>query len=138
MSKLSKIGFKVLDLMVIFVMTFASPMSVLAGPSPTGATITSDLLDYTPGATVTLTGAGWASGESVDISVNDDVGQSWTLNSDPDPVADGGGGFTFQFQLPNWFVANYSVTATGPTSGTATTSFTDGPLPASVSLVNWE
>ena len=125
MHKLTRVTFKVVDLFVIFMMVFGAPMSALAAPSPTGATITSDLPDYNPGATVTLTGAGWAAGESVDITVNDDAGQTWTLNSDPDPVADGSGAFTYQFQLPNWFVANYSVTATGTTSGTATTSFTD-------------
>src|SRR6266508_4108794 len=125
MRKFTQITFKLLDMLVIFMMIFASPMSALAAPSPTGATIASDLPDYNPGATVTLTGAGWAAGESVDITVNDDAGQTWALNSDPDPVADGSGAFTYQFQLPNWFVANYSVTATGPTSGTATTSFTD-------------
>lgn len=89
-----------------------------------GATITSDKQDYQPGATVTLTGAGWDSGEVVHIHV-DASDNSWSLDSNPDPVADGSGGFTYQFSLPNSFVANYTVTATGPTSGTATTTFTD-------------
>ena len=31
-----------------------------------------------------------------------------------------------QFQLPDWFIATYRVTATGPISGTATATFTDG------------
>ncbi|HEX9388206.1 MAG TPA: hypothetical protein VF918_17905, partial [Anaerolineales bacterium] len=88
MRKFTQITFKLLDMLVIFMMIFASPMSALAAPSPTGATIASDLPDYNPGATVTLTGAGWAAGESVDITVNDDAGQTWALNSDPDPVAD--------------------------------------------------
>ncbi len=98
----------------------------MAGPSPTGATIASDLPDYPPGATVILTGAGWIKDEAVDIFINDDAGQSWSLNSNPDPIADENGAFTYSFQLPAWFVANYSVTATGDLgSGTATTSFTD-------------
>ena len=59
-----------------------------------GATIVSDKQDYPPGATVTLTGAGWDSGEAVHIFVNDSVGNSWSLNSNPDPVADDNGGFT--------------------------------------------
>src|SRR5437762_8780356 len=50
-----------------------------------GATIVSDQLDYSPGATVTLTGAGWDSGEAVHINVNDAVGNTWSLNSNPDP-----------------------------------------------------
>src|SRR5438270_1373536 len=96
-----------------------------------GATITSDKADYAPGATVTLTGASWASGEAVHIFVNDTVGNTWTLDSNPDPVADANGGFTYSFSLPNSFISSYTVTATGPTSGTATTTFTDSNCPAS-------
>ena len=74
---------------------------------------------------MTVSGAGWASGEAVDIFVNDSGGQTWSLHSDPDPVADLAGAFTYQFQLPTWFVANYAVLATGTSSGSATTTFTD-------------
>src|SRR5512135_2321345 len=81
MYKLAKGILKLLDVVVIFVMAFGSPMSALAAPSPTGATITSDAADYPPGATVTLTGAGWVIGEAVHIFVNDDAGQSWKLES---------------------------------------------------------
>jgi len=107
---------------------------VRATASSSGATIASDQADYMPGATVTLTGAGWASGEAVHIYVNDSVGNTWSLNSGqngaaPDPIADTSGGFTYSFALPNYFVANYSATATGATSGTATTTFTDAPCP---------
>ncbi len=103
--------------------------------SSTGPTIASDQADYAPGATVTLTGAGWASGEAVHIFVNDSVGNTWSLDSGqngtaPDPVADANGGFTYSFSLPNSFIANYTATATGPVSGTATTTFTDAPCPA--------
>jgi hypothetical protein len=136
MSKLIRGSFRLLSLLVIFVMTFSAPVGVLADPSPTGATITSDLADYAPGATVTLTGAGWAAGESVHIFVNDDINQQWSLDSNPDPVADGSGNFTYQFDLPDLFVATYSVTATGATSGTATTTFTDS-IPNNVSMVTW-
>src|SRR5262245_44425609 len=99
-------------------------------PSATGATITSDKADYPPGATVTLTGAAWASGEQVHIVVNDTIGQTWKLSSGvngapADPVADSGGGFSYVFSLPNYFVSDYDVTATGPSSGTATATFTD-------------
>jgi len=90
-----------------------------AANTASGATITSDKLDYQPGATVTLTGAGWDSGEAVQIFVNDTVGNTWSLNSNPDPQADGNGSFTYSFSLPSTFIANYTVTATGPTSGTA-------------------
>ncbi len=100
-------------------------------PSATGATITSDKADYKPGSTVTLTGAAWASNEQVHIVVNDSIGQTWKLESGingaaQDPVADGSGGFTYAFSLPTQFISDYDVTATGPVSGTATTTFTDG------------
>jgi len=105
---------------------------ILSGPP----TIVSDQADYTPGSTVTLTGANWQPGEIVHIFVNDDVGQAWSLNSDPDPVADDTGSFTYQFELPDLFVAMYSVTATGGASGTATTTFTDA-IPNNVSMLTW-
>src|SRR5262245_9219490 len=98
-----------------------------AGAAPmeqTGSlTRKSDKRDYQAGSTVTLTGTGWQSGESVHIYVNDSLGQTWSYNADV--VADSGGVFTNQFQLPLFFVAKYSVTATGTLSGIATTSFTD-------------
>ena len=101
--------------------------------SPTNATIASEQPDYRPGATVTLTGAGWTAGEVVHIFVNDNIAESWSLDSGqgdaaPDPVAGEDGSFTYQFVLPNWFVAIYNVIATGPTSGVATTTFTDAGL----------
>jgi hypothetical protein len=123
MSKNTKALFKVLDVILIFMMAFGSPMSALAEPSPTGATIASDQADYPPGATVTLFGAGWAAEEAVQLFVNDDSFQSWSHSAEV--TAAGDGTFTYQFELPTWFVANYSVTASGSTSGTATTTFTD-------------
>jgi PKD repeat protein len=89
-------------------------------------TISSDKDDYNPGNTVTLTGRNWAADESVHILVNDNVGQTWSYETDV--TADGSGNFTVQFQLPMTFIATYQVTATGATSGTATASFTDGNL----------
>ena len=41
-------------------------------------------------------------------------------------TADASGNISDQFNLPDWFVATYTVTATGAQSGVATTSFTDG------------
>ena len=95
----------------------------LAGPSPTGATIASDKADYAPGETVTLTGTGWASGEAVRIVVNDTYGASW--QRDVTVTATTEGGITDAFALPNYFVSDYDVTASGPVSGSATTTFTD-------------
>ena len=101
--------------------------TALAGPARASvvgsATIASDLLDYPPGATVTLTGQGWAAGESVHIVVNDTIGQTW--QHVVDKTAQGDGTVTDVFSLPNYFVSDYDVTATGPISGTATSTFTD-------------
>jgi hypothetical protein len=91
--------------------------------TPAAPTIQSDKADYAPGELVTLTGSGWQAGESVNIVVNDDVGQSWNRNVNV--IADPSGNISDSFNLPNWFVATYSVTATGAQSGVATTSFTD-------------
>jgi hypothetical protein len=85
--------------------------------------ITSDKADYQPGELVTLTGAGWQADESVHLNVNDMDGRTW--QRDVDVVADGQGAFTDSFNLPDWFVATYSVTATGSSGAVATTSFTD-------------
>ena len=85
--------------------------------------IQTDKADYAPGETVTLTGANWQSGEIVTILVNDNIGNSWSYSADVTAADDGT--IRMTFQLPNWFVATYSVTATGKDSGVATTTFTD-------------
>src|SRR4051794_3080399 len=89
-------------------------------------TISSDRPDYSPGETVTLNGSNWQPGEVVHISVNDSAGATW--NRDVDVTADMLGDVQDSFALPAWVVAEYSVTATGALSGTATTTFTDGVL----------
>ena len=112
-----------------FVVLLAFPAIALAlEASPTDSTsspptIQSDQADYPPGATVTLTGSNWQPGESVHINVNDDAGKTWSR--DVDVTADADGNITDQFDLPNWFVANYSVKATDAYGSEATTTFTD-------------
>ena len=92
---------------------------------PSGpASIASDQADYPPGGTVTLTGSNWFAGETVHIFVNDDFGSTWNRNVDV--TANSAGEISDSFTLPNWFVANYRVVATGALSGSATTTFTDG------------
>ena len=75
--------------------------------------VTSDKADYEPGAPVVLTGSGWQPGESVHIVVNDDGLQPEVWQHTATVVADAAGGFEYQFDLPDWLVANYTVTATG-------------------------
>jgi photosystem II stability/assembly factor-like uncharacterized protein len=102
-------------------------MALTADPSGSTSpapTIQSDKADYFPGETVTFTGSNWQPGETVHINVNDDEGNTWSRNADV--TADENGAIRDEFQLPEWFVATYKVTATGEQSGVATTSFTDG------------
>ncbi|HEY3335388.1 MAG TPA: hypothetical protein VGK16_09170, partial [Candidatus Limnocylindrales bacterium] len=117
----------------------ADPTAAPSDPAPSdpapaaAATITSDKADYAPGELVTLAGAGWQPGESVHIFVNDDWGSSWSRNVDV--TADDAGAITDQFNLPGWFVAVYSVVATGAESGVIRYSFTDS-QPQTPTLTN--
>jgi hypothetical protein len=102
-----------------------TPMTPDAPPP----TIASDWADYTPGSPVTLTGANWQGDTEVRIFVNDDVWQSWSRDVIV-PVADDGS-ITDGFNLPDSFIATYSVAATGQQTGrVATTTFTDGNVKA--------
>lgn len=85
--------------------------------------VASDKADYAPGSAVILSGGNWQAGESVHLYVNDNAGSSWSWNDTV--TADPSGNITDQLTLPNWFVATYSVTATGSSGDSATTSFTD-------------
>jgi hypothetical protein len=71
-----------------------------------------------------LSGSGWGASESVHVFVNDTIGQTWQYSTDV--VAGLSGEFTVTFQLPNTFISNYDVTATGAAGEKATTTFTDG------------
>ncbi|MBK6440844.1 MAG: hypothetical protein IPH27_05605 [Actinomycetales bacterium] len=118
---------RIAGLAVLVVVATLGLVSVAHGAGT--PTLTSDKADYPPGGAVVLSGTGWASGEQVHITVNDDAGQTWSLSSGVngapvDPVANLGGEFTYSFTLPSWFVASYTATATGP-SGTVSTTFTD-------------
>ena len=99
-------------------MLASSSASTVSQPS-----VTSDLADYAPASLVTLTGAGWQAGEAIHFFVNDDKGEIW--NYQTDVVADGDGGVTVQFTLPDTFVAIYNVVATGASGSRVSYSFTD-------------
>jgi hypothetical protein len=112
-------------LVLLTALAFASS-SKAAVESPPPPSVWSDKADYAPGELVTLSGANWAPGEAVHIRVNDDAGQTWSR--DVDVTAADDGTISDQFNLPSSFVAVYSVTVTGASSGTATWSFTDGDI----------
>ena len=105
-------------------------VAVPATATPDGADtstapwIASDKPDYAPGERVTLDGGNWQPGESVRVEVEDDQGRTW--QRDVTVVADGAGTISDSFNLPDWFVATYSVRATGSSGATAAAGFTDG------------
>lgn len=89
--------------------------------------IVSDLDDYPPGGLVTLTGGDWAAGQVVEILVDDDGiadAEQGEWNHATTVTADDSGAFTYAFNIAPWFVADYTVVATGECAK-AETSFTD-------------
>jgi hypothetical protein len=92
-------------------------------PGPSSATIRTNSSDYAPGALVLVIGDGWRRGEEVALFVNDDEGQSWQHRGTA--TADRSGEFTYEIRLPSWFVATYTVAATGAESGQVRWRFTD-------------
>src|SRR6266568_2445456 len=104
---------------------FAGGASAMRETAATAPSIVSDQADYKPGSVVTLTGANWGTGESVQIVTNDTAGQTWSQTDNV--TADANGDITDQVTLPNTFISDYTVVATGPVSGTAQTTFTDAP-----------
>ena len=101
---------------------FTSDLQASGTTQTLSPSISSDKSDYAPGELVTLTGSNWQPGESVHVVVNDTAGSTWSYGADL--TADASGFVSDSFNLPDWFVATYDVTATGA-SGTATTAFTD-------------
>jgi hypothetical protein len=123
-SRLSLLFLTFALVMIVFpAMAFAEVASPDGTTATSTPTITSDKDDYAPGELVTLTGSNWQPGESVHINVDDDQTKTW--NRDVDVTADASGNISDSFNLPDWFVATYKVTATGDRSGTVTYGFTD-------------
>ena len=98
------------------------PVTIQSGPT---ISIATDKADYAPGELVTVTGSGWQPGETVAISVVDDGVAEERFQHDAIVTADESGDIVERFNIAEWYVAQYSVTATGEFSGVATTSFTD-------------
>ncbi|MDQ4035544.1 MAG: hypothetical protein M3153_06405 [Chloroflexota bacterium] len=91
--------------------------------------IGSDRDDYPPGSYVRLSSGDWQPGEQVEVYVNDHASFSWSRRVTV--TADEYGQFLDEFTLPNWFVAEFSVVATGELSGVATHRFLDSVAAAS-------
>jgi hypothetical protein len=120
----NRAGVMLIGLLLALLTVVPAAKADLYNPADWAPMVWSDKADYAPGEQVTLTGAHWQPGETVHIRVNDDTAASW--DRDIDVIADETGAITDQFNLPNWFVAQYRVTATGSSGATATTTFTDG------------
>jgi hypothetical protein len=105
------------------VLTFTGGGLAMTNTGGTAPWVASDKADYAPGSTVHLTGGGWQPGEAVEVVTNDSIGNSWMKTDNV--TADDTGAITDDVVLPNYFISDYSVTATGAQSGTATTNFTD-------------
>src|SRR3954454_13836276 len=99
-----------------------TPTTSASSSTTESPTISSDKPDYSPGSTVTITGAGWPADESVDLQTDDDLGRTWSDTGTA--TTDANGGVTYRFQLPNNFIAQYRTTATDGVN-TAETTFTD-------------
>jgi hypothetical protein len=87
------------------------------------ATISAGKADYAPDEVVDLFGRGWEPNEVIQLAIDDDEGKTWRHRAVV--TADESGAFEYEFQLPSWFVATYTVVANGAQSGIRTTSFTD-------------
>jgi hypothetical protein len=120
------LGLLVLALGIVAAMATGALADII-GEAPTpdanAPVIVTDKADYAPGELVTLSGWNWQRDEAIHVYVEDDQGRTW--NHDADLTAAADGAFSYGFNLPGWFVATYTVKATGEGSGAATATFTD-------------
>ena len=137
----SRSGRITLALRLMLIAAFAG-IGILAQAQGT-ATITTDLEDYPPGATVIITGSGFQAGENVILLV-EHVGEDPT-GTDPEThqpwvvIADGDGNVLSSWDVPidgDALGATFLLTADGETSGLhAEWTFTDGNITISPSTV---
>src|SRR5688572_28413729 len=102
----------------------ALPSSVVYNSST--ATVTTDKLDYSPGQTATISGTGFAPGETVRVMIHEDPHTPQERGFDA--VADANGKFTGEYLVQDYDVAmKFVVGARGLSSArTAQTTFVDG------------
>jgi len=100
---------------------------LLAAQTATGATVQTDRSDYFPGENVVITGSGWQAGEVVSLELHEDppIDTHPTLYATADNL---GNIFNNEFYTDFHDIGiTFTLTATGPISGQATTTFTDSP-----------
>ncbi|MBI3756692.1 MAG: hypothetical protein HY267_01820, partial [Deltaproteobacteria bacterium] len=110
-----------------------NPLNTAAVVSSSPATVSTSKTDYSPGEYVTITGAGWQSGENVSLLLHEEP----THHEDAPlwSVADSQGKFTNEDYLMEEHDAGvtYTITAKGQGSGfTAQTAFTDAPADVTI------
>ncbi|HEU4713368.1 MAG TPA: MBG domain-containing protein [Pyrinomonadaceae bacterium] len=100
-------------------------LSSTAVVASSAAAISTDKMDYAPGETATITGRGFAAGETVRVKIHEDPHTPQERGFDV--VADGEGNFTGQYFVMDYDLnMKFIVGARGLTSGmTAQTTFTD-------------
>jgi hypothetical protein len=114
--------------------SLTSPSFAVSGTE--GAIIATDKDDYAPGEVVTITGSGWAAGETVHLTLTEDPvkdgAHEW------DVVADADGKFTDQSFTPGQqhLSVTFTLVAAGPLSGVSTQlTFTDGSITVATSAI---
>ena len=132
--RFSRFGMTLVGLLLALVAFAPAAQADQYDPADWAPNIWSDKADYAPGELVTLTGANWQAGETVNIVVNDDQGETW--RRDVDVTADATGGITDSFNLPN---SSWRCTASrrpgAPRAPSRPTSFTDGNVKIAVRRV---
>src|SRR5947208_11469032 len=112
--------------------TTASTLTTTTSTAPAAAlTLSSDKTTYTAGDTVTLTGSGFTTGETVSMHVADTGASAWTYDGTA-PVATNGT-FITSFALPSLFASTFTATATGAPGESASASVSDTLNPFSFS-----
>ena len=102
--RFSRFGMVLVGLLLALVVVAPAAQADPYDPADWAPSVWSDKADYAPGELVKLSGANWQAGETVNIVVNDDVGETW--RRDVDVTADATGGITDSFNLPEHFVAS--------------------------------
>lgn len=112
----------------------ANPANITTAGSPADTPwIVSNQTDYQPGALVTLTGGGWNGDSEVKIVIEGISGNSKAWNLEKTIQVSSDGSIELKFNLPQQYIPQYKVTATGMTTGyVAANTFADTATPYSL------